>query len=63
MPTTIISFFDVTNKEHLIAYRYLERHGYWPEGFLPHGIEMTNLWQVVLASRLANAYITEKLGE
>lgn len=63
MPTTILSFFDETNIEHLKAYRFLEVHGHWPEGFLPCAIEIPNMWQLALAGRLADAYLKSKLGD
>lgn len=60
MPIQFVDFFDVSNVEHLKAYRYLQVKGYLPEGFVPYGIEMGPLWQVLVANKLANAYLTNK---
>jgi hypothetical protein len=60
MPTSFVDFFDVTNIEHLKAYKFLQTYGYLPEGFVPLGVEMSQLWQVVVADKLANAYLASK---
>jgi hypothetical protein len=55
---SIVDFFDIYNIEHIRAYRHLENHGFWPEGFLPDEIEeITPHWQICIAARLATAFV------
>lgn len=66
MKRTILDWFDITNPEHLRAYRYLEKHGTWPEGFLPSGDEDMAFpagWQLHLAMVMASAYVDLKIAE
>lgn len=57
----IQNWFDVHSLEHLRAYRYLQRTGHWEEGFLPDHVicDASTNWQVVLMSRMADAWITQ----
>lgn len=56
----LLDWFDITNEAHLQAYVHLSKTGFWPEGFLPEGIVLPNLWQVTLAGRMADAYLRLK---
>jgi len=44
--------------KHLKAYCQLEATGYWSAGFLPADLEIDNMWQVSLASKLAEAWLS-----
>ena len=58
----IEEWFDPFNRVHLEAWKHLNDVGAWPVGFIPEGMAFTGLWQVTLATRLANLYVAEKLG-
>lgn len=60
-PQETMAWFDPKNREHLKAYRYLQQHGYWPEGW-PLG-PLSAHWQVVIINMIADAYLAEKLDE
>jgi hypothetical protein len=55
------SWFDAGNVEHLKAYRYLEKTGCWPEGFLPADIDMPHNWQFILLAAMAAKWLEHKL--
>jgi len=58
----ILEFFDITNIEHLRAYRQLNKIGVWPKGFIPEDTTFGNAgWFPILADRMANAYINDKI--
>lgn len=59
----IADWFNPMDLNHIQAYRHLERHGHWPEGFLPDGIEMSSVWQVDLIARMSECWIQHMLGE
>lgn len=50
-------WFDVNKIEHINAYVYLQKHGNWPEGFIPEHIFMEPVWQALLVFKLANAWV------
>lgn len=69
-------WFDITNLNHLKAYKHLCDSGFWPKGFIPDVVEMdldknhpfflvatfdTEPWHVLLASRMAKAYTDLKV--
>jgi len=58
----VYEWFDPYNPEHLRAYRRLMDHGMWPEGFIPDNVDMTSGWQYALASKIADAHITDRIG-
>lgn len=52
------NWFDVENKDHLIAYKYLQEHGNWPDGFINFGyIKMENNFHLIIMSRMAEKYV------
>jgi len=53
----IISFFDPYNLEHMKAYEHLCKTGIWPKDFLPNDIVFSNSWSMILASKLADAWM------
>ena len=55
----ICDWFDVSNEEHLDAYRHLQRSGAWPEGFLPENVTQSPFWHMEILSKLANAYLND----
>jgi len=58
----IVEWFNPESREHLRAYRHLERRGFWPEGFVPDGIEMPNVWQVSIMQKIVNEFLINELG-
>ena len=56
----IIDWFDVNNFEHILGYDYLIRTGHWPVGFIPEGTEFVPNWNILIMSKLADAYINVK---
>jgi uncharacterized protein YeaC (DUF1315 family) len=61
---TIVDWFDVTNPEHVRAWHTLCETGCWPEGFVPESMkhDMVPCWQVSIAYKLANAYVSDFLA-
>lgn len=57
----IRDWFDVKNKEHIKAWRHLERHGSWPKDFVPSDLELGPLWHIDVMSKLASQYVHEYL--
>ena len=53
----ITDWFDPTVIEHIKAYHHLQLNGFWPNGFLPNGIEMPSRWQVTIQAKIANQWI------
>ena len=54
---TLYEWFDPYDYEHIRAYRYLERNGFWPEGYIPDHIAIGNLWQVEIGAKMAEAWM------
>lgn len=63
MKVNFNDWFDVSNIEHLIAYRTLMRTGFWPENFIPDYVIMEVNWNIILAFKLSEKYISEKLED
>ena len=66
--TKIGEWFDPYNKDHCAAYEHLLRCGAWPKDFLPDDIEFEPSWQILVMSKLSDAWIDhllhcEKLDE
>lgn len=59
---TILDWFEVENIEHLKAYRHLQDTGSWPKDFIPKNNEFVSLQTTILANRLADRYVEEKLS-
>ena len=59
----IVDWFDPHNKAHLEAYCELEKNGAWPKGFLPENILLPPMWNVLIAFKLADRYISERLAQ
>lgn len=62
-PGTIVSFFDVNNIDHLRAWKWMEESGHWPEYFieLTKDCSTPSMWHACIRSKLADAWIAEKL--
>ena len=60
---TLLDWFDPDNIEHLKAYKHLQETGIWPEGFIPEDNEFVSLQTTILANRLADRFIEEKLSQ
>ena len=58
--THIVDFFDPYNVEHLQAYGHLSAQGTWPKGFIPKNVEVSGLWSVMIACKMADVLV--KLG-
>lgn len=54
----VMDWFDARKKEHLVAYRHIQKHGHWPPGW-PIG-PLCGLWTVVILNKLADAYIEDQ---
>jgi hypothetical protein len=59
----LVDWFDVYNKEHMIAYEYLTCYGYWPEGFISEDIKVNPLDIISIQNKLAEAWVTYFLRE
>jgi hypothetical protein len=58
----IVDWFDVNNTEHLKAYKFLMDKGYWEKGFIPDDMIFPVSWSILVAGKLAEAYINLKLS-
>jgi hypothetical protein len=56
-------FFDPRNIEHIKAYKTLSETGVWPKGFIPEETEFGPGWQAILAFKIANLYVEQKMNE
>ena len=57
MATDIVEYFDVYNVDHIAAYKHLSDNGYWPKGFVPKDVVIPTLWQTLIASKMADAWV------
>jgi len=53
----IYDWFDVDNKEHIIAFVELTNKGMWPKGFIPEEIQFPPGWQILLFSKLGVRWV------
>lgn len=58
----IVAWFNPYNRQHIRAYSNLRETGKWPDGFLPHDIEIPYGWQTKIAHKIADAWIDENLS-
>ncbi len=60
----ITEYFDIGNCPHLKAYQHLQKTGRWSEEFWKEikDIHFDMNWQIVLMSKMANAYIDTMLN-
>lgn len=61
MSITFIDWFDVKNKEHLKAYRFLQSTGMWPKDFIPHFLICQSFWQHSLMAKIIEQYLIDNL--
>lgn len=59
---SIEEWFDVKNVEHVLAYRYLGKHGHWPENFIPKHVICLGPWQVSLMAKMSEAWVAVMIG-
>jgi hypothetical protein len=62
MKAQFTQWFDIKNKEHLKAYKFLGEHGHWPEEFIPEDIEMEINWNIIITYKMANQYVEDKIS-
>ena len=60
-PWVELDWFDVKNMQHLRAFRELQRTGFWPEGFIQPHMSLPHMWDYIIKSKLADAYLEVKL--
>ena len=53
----ITDYFESTNIKHVRAYNHLNNTGEWPKDFIPKDIEFNKGWQIILAGKLADAWV------
>ena len=59
----LVDWFDPYNIEHIRAYRHLQNTGIWPCGFISAGVVIGSNWQILIASKLSNAWVDHMLAE
>jgi hypothetical protein len=59
----IEKFFNPRDMRHIIAYQELQNTGVWPKGFISEDLEFGPGWQALIAFKIADVYIEEKLGD
>ena len=57
----ITEWFDPKNIEHIKAYKHLRDKAFWPEDFIPKGMEFPSGWNTVVTGKIADAYIEQML--
>lgn len=56
--TPFNEWFDISNKDHLLAYKHLITTGEWPKHFIPADVELEHPgWQQLLDKRVVLRYI------
>lgn len=64
-PKSLATFFDPSNKNHLLAYKHLHEVGWWPDTFQAemraNKIEVPEYWENFIKSKIITAYITHML--
>ena len=58
---TLVKWFDPNNLDHIRAYNHLSIYGVWPVGFMPEDMFIENNWQMMIAFKLAQAWVGFKL--
>jgi hypothetical protein len=57
-PTPFNEWFDISNRDHLKAYKHLLDEGEWPKHFIPADVQMEQPnWQQLLDHRIVKRYI------
>jgi hypothetical protein len=59
---SIYDWFDPHDLGHLRAYHKLQTTGCWPEDFPPDHVELSTNWQLLLMSKMSDAWVEEKLS-
>lgn len=55
----ITQWFNVQERSHMEAYIHLREKGFWPEGFIPEGMEFEPGWQILLMGMISDEYIRQ----
>lgn len=58
----IEDWFDPHDVGHIRAWEYLNRRGVWPEGFIPEYVDMSAVWSVAIANKMARAWADHVLA-
>lgn len=55
--TALSEWFDIKDKQHLLAYEYLLDKGEWPRFFIPMDVEMEDGWKEKINFKITKTYI------
>lgn len=58
---SIVDWFQTDKIDHLEAWTHLDKHGCWPEGFLPENIEFSGAWEIEIMGKMAQAFVEDRL--
>jgi hypothetical protein len=58
-----MTWFELDNKNHMLAFIHLCEKGYWPIGFIPKNVFMTDGWDVTLKSKMAKLYAVSVISK
>ena len=53
----LTNWFNVYNVDHIRAYKIFLNTGDWPDGFLPENIQFKDQWQIILMSKMTEAWV------
>jgi len=60
---SIVEWFNVKNRDHLLALKYLMQKGVWPEDFIPDDITFPGSWITQLYEKITIQFINYELGD
>jgi len=58
----LTEFFNPYNVDHIQAYKVLGETGAWPKDFLPEGVIISPVWNMILAAKCTNAWVEQVLA-
>ena len=60
-PHEVMKWFDPYNVQHIHAWAVLQKTGMWPECFITPDRPLCHLWQVMIQSKMADAWLNYML--
>lgn len=57
----IVDYFDPQNIDHIIAFQYRGKFGYWPDGFVPDGVMTEECDHTSISLRIAREWSENRI--
>jgi hypothetical protein len=54
----ITEWFNPLDKNHINAYKYLNKNGSWPKNFIPEDIKFSLNWQLTLLEIMTKEWLS-----